>query len=96
MLYNYKTNIAYIKRITKGGGGHVVNNIPSHREEPDPDPANRKLLIHFQQLGCNTSIKLHYLHSHLDYFPENVGDLSGERFHHDNRTVEERYQGYGT
>ncbi|GBP38254.1 hypothetical protein EVAR_18134_1 [Eumeta japonica] len=31
-------------------------------------------------------IKLHYLHSHLDHYPENLGDLSeeqGERFHQD-------------
>ncbi|GBP91541.1 hypothetical protein EVAR_67138_1 [Eumeta japonica] len=55
------------------------------------------LLIHFQQLGCDMSIKLHYLHSYLDYFLENVGDLSeeqGKRFHQDICTVEERHQGY--
>ncbi|KAL7630004.1 UNVERIFIED_CONTAM: hypothetical protein RMT77_019877 [Armadillidium vulgare] len=42
------------------------------------------------------SIKIHYLHSHLDNFPENLGDVSdeqGERFHQDIKTMEERYQG---
>lgn len=42
------------------------------------------------------SIKLHFSHSHLDRFPENLGDFSeeqGERFHQDIRTMEERYQG---
>jgi len=32
------------------------------------------------------SVKVHYLHSHLDRFPENLGDLSEEqreRFHQD-------------
>ena len=41
------------------------------------------------------SIKLYYLHSHLDRFPENLGDYSeeqGERFHQDIRTMEARYQ----
>ena len=41
------------------------------------------------------SVKLHYLFSHLDYFPEKLGDVSkkqGERFHQDIRAVEERYQ----
>ena len=41
-------------------------------------------------------IKLHFLHSHLDRFPENLGALSdeqGERFHQDILTMEERYQG---
>jgi len=32
------------------------------------------------------SVKVHFLHSHLDYFPENLGAMSeeqGERFHQD-------------
>ncbi|GBP06198.1 hypothetical protein EVAR_3559_1 [Eumeta japonica] len=56
-----------------------------------------QLPMHFYQLGCNMSIKLRYLHSHLDYFPESLGDLSeeqGERFHQDIRTMEIRYQGH--
>lgn len=54
-------------------------------------------MLHFQRLGCNMSIKMHFLYSHLDRFPENLGDFSeeqGERFHQDLRTMEERYQGY--
>ena len=42
------------------------------------------------------SLKVHFLHSHLDYFPENLGAYSeeqGERFHRDIRTMETRYQG---
>jgi hypothetical protein len=36
------------------------------------------------------SLKFHFLHFHLDYFPENLGDLSeeqGERFHQDVKEV---------
>lgn len=54
------------------------------------------LLGSFQQLGCNMSIKVHFLMSHLDEFPANLGDVSdehGERFHQDIKTMEERYQG---
>ena len=42
------------------------------------------------------SIKVHFLHSHLDESPANLGDVSdeqGERFHQDIQTMEERYQG---
>ena len=42
------------------------------------------------------SVKVHFLHSHLDYFPENLGAMSeeqGERFHQDLKTMEKRYQG---
>ena len=37
-------------------------------------------------MGCNMSLKVHVLHSHLDFFAENLGDVSdehGERFHQD-------------
>jgi len=48
-------------------------------------------------MGANMSIKLHFLYSHLDRFPENLGDLSdeqGERFHQDISEMEVRYQGW--
>ena len=51
------------------------------------------MLQNFQAFGARMSIELHYLFSHLDYFPENLGDVSeeqGERFHQDIRTMEER------
>ena len=54
------------------------------------------MLGNFRILGINISIKVHFIHSHLDQFPENLGDLSdeqGERFHQDIKTMEERYQG---
>ena len=54
------------------------------------------MLRNFQALGLRMSIKLHFLLSHLDYFPENLGDVSeeqGKRFHLDIKMMEERYQG---
>ena len=54
------------------------------------------MLRNFLALGSRMSIKLHYLFSHLDYFPENLGDVSEEqreRFHQDIKMMEERYQG---
>ena len=54
------------------------------------------MLRNFLALGARMSIKLHYLFGHLDYFPENLGDVSeeqGERFHQDIKIMEERYQG---
>ena len=42
------------------------------------------------------SVKMHFLHSHLDYFPDNCGKFSeeqGERFHQEITLMEERYQG---
>jgi len=42
------------------------------------------------------SPKTHFLHPHLDFFPENCGEVSdeqGERFHQDISSIEKRYQG---
>ena len=54
------------------------------------------MLGNFRILGINISIKVHFLHSHLDRFPENFGDVSdeqGKRFHQDIKTMEKRNQG---
>jgi hypothetical protein len=42
------------------------------------------------------SLKIHFLLSHMNFFPENCGALSdghGERFHRDIAAMEKRYQG---
>lgn len=42
------------------------------------------------------NLKMHFLDSQLEYFPENLGHFSeeqGERFHQDLKNVEKRYQG---
>ena len=53
-----------------------------------------ELMYNFQALDARMSIKIHFLNSHLDYFPENCGDYSkeqGERFHRNIRMMEEQY-----
>ena len=50
----------------------------------------------YKNLGERTSLKMHFLHSHLDFFPKNLGDVSdehGQRFHQDIKVMESRYQG---
>ena len=45
------------------------------------------------------SIKLHFLHAHLDFFPPNLGAVSDEHeeheheFHQDVALIESRYKG---
>ena len=51
------------------------------------------MLDKFKLLVCNMSLKLHFLASHLDYFPPNLGAVQGETFHQDLKDVERRYQG---
>lgn len=50
----------------------------------------------FKELGCLMNLKIHFLDSHLDWYPKNLGDYSeeqGERFHQDIKKMERRYQG---
>ncbi|KAJ4451487.1 hypothetical protein ANN_02950 [Periplaneta americana] len=54
------------------------------------------LLRKYYQLECNMSLKIHFLHSHLDLFPPTCGAVSdehGERFHQDISVMEQRHQG---
>ncbi|GBO01613.1 hypothetical protein AVEN_2155-1 [Araneus ventricosus] len=47
-------------------------------------------------MGCNMSLKIHFLHSHLEFYRENLGsvrDEHGERFHQDISNMGARYQG---
>jgi hypothetical protein len=55
-----------------------------------------ELLNSYKDVGCNMSLKIHFLDSHLDFFPENlsaVSDEHRERFHQDISAMKKRYQG---
>ena len=54
------------------------------------------MLACLEALGCCMSLKVRFIHTHLDYFPQNLDDMSeehGERFHLDIKSMEIRYQG---
>ncbi len=73
----------------------VQNFLGKHKSENYKDLVS-SLLSTFCDIGANMSIKMHFLFSHLDHFPENFGyliDEQGERFHQDIKEMETRYQG---
>ena len=48
----------------------------------------------FQKLKCSMSLKLYFMDSYVEYFPENLRDYSeeqSERFHQDIKVMEQRY-----
>ena len=54
------------------------------------------MLEKFKRLNVHMSIKIHFLFSHLDRFPENLGAVSdeqGKRFQQDIKVVKQQYQG---
>ena len=75
----------------------VISNFLDNHRNPDYEEQVKELLESFRSLGARISVKMHFLSSHLAYFPDNCGDYSeeqGVRFHQDLRHMEERYQGY--
>jgi hypothetical protein len=74
----------------------IIQNFLGNHRYPDYEHVIKELLQSFKAVNARMSIKMHFLSSHLDYFPDNCGDLSeeqGERFHQDIRVMEEMYHG---
>ena len=64
----------------------VVKNFLSNNKASNHEELIANMLYAFKNLESNMSIKMHYLFSHMDRFPENLGAMSdeqGERFHQD-------------
>ena len=74
----------------------IVKEFLGYRRAQNYEELVNNLLQSYEKLGCNMSLKIHFLHSHLDYFPENCGAVSDEHrehFHQDSSSMEKRYQG---
>lgn len=74
----------------------VVAGFLGNHKDPNYKSLIDSLLVAYEAMGCNMSLKMHFLHSHLTFFPDNLGDVSdehGERFHQDISRMESRYQG---
>ena len=73
----------------------VANFLGNHRHEQYADMVDDMPKV-YEPLGARMSLKMHFLHSHLDFFPPNRGKVSdeqGERFQQDISVIEGRYQG---
>ena len=53
----------------------VTNSLGEYSADNYKEIVN-SMLGNFRILGINMSIKVHFLRSHLDRFPENLGDVS--------------------
>jgi hypothetical protein len=74
----------------------VATKFLGNYKDPNFKSIVDNMLTKFKDLGCSMSLKVHFLNSHLDYFPPNLGAVSeeqGERFHQDIKEMERRYQG---
>ena len=74
----------------------VASKFLANTKDSDYKTIVENMLACFEALGCHMSLKVHFLHVHLDYFLQNLGDMSeerGEHFHQDIKCMETRYQG---
>ncbi|GBN46008.1 hypothetical protein AVEN_107081-1 [Araneus ventricosus] len=74
----------------------VVHRFLENVKDPLYKTIVQRMLTAYEAQECKMRSKVHFLHSHIDYFPENLGAYSeeqGERFHQDVRDIERRYQG---
>ena len=68
----------------------VMANFLGNKKADNYETLVANMLSAFWDLGCNMSVKLHYLYSHLDRLPDNLGAVSDEQgdwFHQDLKTT---------
>ena len=74
----------------------VINNFLGNTKSRNHKHLIDNMLQNFQEIKVNMSVENHIMHSHLDFFPENMGAVSdehGEIFHQDIATIEKRFKG---
>lgn len=94
--HNFLSSMNVIEARAWKAFADVVKNFLGNVKARNYKELVTELLVSYQELGCNMSIKVHYLKNHLDLFPANLGAVSdeqGERFHQDIKVMEARYQG---
>lgn len=74
----------------------VVHRFLENTKNPLYKTIVERMLTAYEAQACKMSLKVQFLHSHIDHFLENLGAHSeeqGERFHQDFWDIEKRYQG---
>ena len=59
---------------------NVCMNFLSNKKSDDYVAQVEELLSVYKAIGCNISLKVHFLHSHLDIFNENFGAVLDEHW----------------
>ena len=75
---------------------NVVKNFLGNHKAENHYKLVQNMLKSCERMGCQMSLTMNFLHSHLDFFPANLGAVSdkhGERFYQQISIMENRYQG---
>ena len=63
-------------------------------KSPSYQEGAAELFAAYKEMECRMSLKMHFFHSHLKFFPENLGavsDVQSEKFYQDIQAMKERY-----
>ena len=81
---NFKNKLNAAKRRAWNAFENVCSNFLGNTNSENYIAIIEEILSSYRALGCNMSLKLHFLQCHLAIFPGNMGavsDENGERFH---------------
>ncbi|GBO02081.1 hypothetical protein AVEN_90883-1 [Araneus ventricosus] len=90
---NFETKIETNERKAWESFKLVIITFLGNEKDPNYKSIVEEIIKNFKILGCSMSLKVHFLDSQLDYFPENLGAVSeeqGERFYQDIKEMERR------
>ena len=93
---NFRPKLNAAERRAWDAFTNICSNFLGNTKSENYKEIVEELVSSYHAMGCNMSLKLHFLDSHLDFFPENMGAVSdehGERFHQDISQLEKRYSG---
>ena len=65
---NFETTMTKVEKLAWISFKNVVHNFLGNYKNPDFAPIAQDMLGNYNKLGCRMSVKLHFLHSHLDFF----------------------------
>lgn len=74
----------------------VIEGLLGKHRSTNYDVSVARMLRSFSEIGVHMSLKIHYLHHHLDYFSKQLAtesDEQGERYHQVAMPFEMRYRG---
>ena len=80
---------------------NVVKQFLENHKAENHHQLTQNMLKSYERMRCQMSLKMHFLHSHLDFFPANLRAVSDEhvsdehckRFHQQISIMRNRYQG---
>ncbi|UYV67847.1 hypothetical protein LAZ67_5002219 [Cordylochernes scorpioides] len=74
----------------------VVKHFLGNNKSPNYARIVEDMTSKFHKLECISNLKFHFMDSHVNLFPDNLGaesEKQGERFHQDIKIIEQRYNG---